>query len=84
MKFKYRQAVLDELTGHGILPDSDTEVEVVRDYLNALYLYEIRKLRSRMLAGEIPKKEYAGQVLALRKRYPILSIPVQFWMNNEE
>jgi hypothetical protein len=84
MKFKYRQAVLDELTGHGILPDSDTEVEFVRDYINALYLYEIRKLRSRMLAGEIPKKEYAGQVLVLRKRYPILSIPVQFWMNNEE
>ena len=81
---KYRQEVLNELIGHGILPGPDTAVEFVRDYINELYLYEIRKLRSRMLAGEIPKKAYAGKVLELRKRYPILSIPMQFWVSRED
>ena len=79
MALKYRPEVLNELLRHGILPDGETAVEFVRDYINELYLYEIRKLRGRMLAGEIPKQEYAGHVLQLRKRYPILSIPVQFW-----
>jgi hypothetical protein len=83
MSFKYRQEVLNELSRHGILPDGETSVEFVRDYINELYLFEIRKLRKRLLAGEIPKKEYAGHVLTLRKRYPILSIPVQFWTRED-
>ncbi len=84
MAMKYRQEILSEFTRHGILPDDETSVELIRDYINELYLYEIRKLRSRLLAGEFPKKAYAGRVLALRQRYPILSIPVQFWISSED
>jgi hypothetical protein len=84
MTSRYRQNVLEALAGHGILPEDDIPVEFVRDYVNDLYLYEIRKLRGRLLAGEIAKKDYAGKVLELRNRYPILSLPMQFWTTDED
>jgi hypothetical protein len=84
MTLQYRQNVLEALATHGILPDDDTAIEFVRDYINDLYLYEIRKLRGRLLAGEIAKKDHADRVLELRNRYPILSLPVQFWMIEDE
>jgi hypothetical protein len=36
-----------------------------------------------MLAGKIPKLEYAKTVEALQKRYPVLSLPVRFWIEGE-
>ncbi|HEY7544494.1 MAG TPA: hypothetical protein VID27_06415 [Blastocatellia bacterium] len=79
MAFKYRESVLDELARHGIAPRADTPPEMVRDFINDLYVYEIRQLKKRFRAGLIPKDDYAHEVLELRKRYPILSLPLQFW-----
>ncbi len=76
---RYRPDVLDQLARHGVRPAADTPPELARDFVSDLYRYEIRRLRDRLLAGRIAKVHYAGEVIALRKRYPVLSLPVRFW-----
>jgi hypothetical protein len=80
MGFKYRKPVLEELARHGVNPGEDTPPDLVRDYINGLYLVEIRSLRDRMKAGLIQKKDYAGRVAELRDRYPILALPTTLWI----
>lgn len=79
MAFRYKEKVLDELICHGISPREDTPPEMVREFINDLYVHEIRRLRKQMRAGLIPKQEYAGCVVELRKRYPLLSLPIEYW-----
>jgi hypothetical protein len=80
MPFKYKEGVLLELARHGIAPREDTSPQMVRDFINDLYVYEIRRLRKQMRAGLIPKEDYASHVIELRKRYPILSLPIEYWI----
>ena len=79
MAFKYRDSVLIELTRHGVEPREDTPPELVHDFVNDLYVYEIRALRRKQRAGQIPRQDYANHVKALRSRYPILSLPIKYW-----
>ncbi len=44
-----------------------------------LYKYEIKRLRGDLLDGRIRKVDYAGHVIELRRRYPLLSVPLQLW-----
>lgn len=80
MIFKYRDSVLDELARHGVAPRATTPPELVRDFVNDLYVYEIRALKAKLKAGQFPQSEYAGRVEQLRRRYPILSLPVHYWI----
>ncbi len=79
MEHKYRESVLSELSRHGIAPNSETPPDVVHDFVNDLYRYEIRALREKMRSGLIPKNRYASRVEELRKRYPVLSLPKDYW-----
>jgi hypothetical protein len=79
MSFKYRQPVLEELSRHGIVPDSETPPELAHQFVNDLYLFEIRSLRNKLLIGSVQKADYANLVAELRDRYPVLSLPVKFW-----
>lgn len=81
--FRYRETVLNELARHGIIPRDDTPPDVAHQFVTDLHLFEIRRLKKQMLAGEIPKDEYAKTVEALRRRYPILSLPVRFWIEGD-
>jgi hypothetical protein len=78
----YHQRILDELAGHGLIPGPETPPQPLRDAVRDLYKYEIRRLRDRLLAGDIPKREYAGHVIELRRRYWILSVPTVLWTDN--
>ncbi len=71
--------VLEALAGHGLRPRPDTPVEVLRGQVNDLYRYEIRALRTSLLAGAIPKSSYADAVRDLRRRYLLLSLPRELW-----
>ncbi len=77
--FEYRKEILEELARHGLRPTAATHPERVRLALRDLYLYEIRRLRDRCRSGEFPATELAARVIELRKRYPVLSIPVYRW-----
>jgi hypothetical protein len=78
-EYRYRQAVLEELLRHGVRPKTTTPPQLVMSFLSDLYRYEIRRLRSRLLAGEIRKSSYAGHIVDLRKRYPLLSLNTRSW-----
>ena len=79
MGFKYRITVLEELARHGVIPIDETPPGMVHQFVNDLYVLEIRMLKKQLLAGKIPKDQYAKHVENLRNRYPILSLPIWFW-----
>ncbi len=83
-EYRYQTWVLDALARHGARPTPSTTPERLRDFLNDLYRYEIRRLRSALLAGAFPKHEYYGRVVALRQRYPLLSVETRQWLAGEE
>ncbi len=76
----YRAEIVEQLALHGIRPKPTTRPELVREYLSHLYRYEIRRLRRRLLAGDFPKEQYLSRVVELRRRYPLLSIPIHLWI----
>jgi hypothetical protein len=79
MPYHYRDDVLERLRKHGICPKSTTRPEAVRELVNDLYRFELRRLRERLLRREFPTREYSGKVIELRKQYLLLSIPVAEW-----
>jgi hypothetical protein len=82
VSYRYHAHILDELAGHGLVPRPDTAPEFLRDAVSDLYRYEIRQLRLALLAQRIPKSEYAAHVIALRKRYLLLSVPLAQWLDS--
>ena len=80
MPGRYRPEIVAELALHGLQPKPDTPPERLREQINELYRFEIRKLRDRCRAGEFGTRELAGRVVELRKRYVLLSIPVAQWV----
>jgi hypothetical protein len=78
--YAYAPEALEVLAGHGLCPGPDTPPAAVREALNDLYRYEIRRLRRRLLAGAFPKAEYLEHVVGLRRRYWLLSVPVDKWV----
>ena len=71
--------IIEALAAHGLRPNADTPVARLREQINDLYRVEIRKLRDRCRAGEFPTTELAPRVVELRKRYLLLSIPIEQW-----
>jgi hypothetical protein len=80
MSYRYRPEVLDALARHGVVPLDDTPPSRVREHLNDLYRYEIRRLRASLLRGDVEKADYIDHVLILRGKYLLLSMPVGEWV----
>jgi hypothetical protein len=76
----FRREILDELARHGLRPRPDTSAARLREQINHLYRFEIRKLRERCRAGEFPIHDLSKHVIELRSRYILLSIPIQNWI----
>ncbi len=81
----YRSDVLAALLALGVQPRAATPPARVREFVNDLYTWELRRLRQRLLAGGFPKRDYAGRVEALRReRYWMLSLPLDAWTVNDK
>lgn len=80
MSYRYKPAVLEQLSAHGVRPTERTPPDLVRDFVSDLYRYELRALRARLLRGEIARTEYYGRVIAVRVRYPVLSLKPWQWV----
>jgi hypothetical protein len=75
-----KAAVSEELARHGVhARDAAATPASLRERLNDLYLEDVRLLRGRQVAGEIPLREYAAHVQALKERYPLLGLPLSAW-----
>ena len=83
MAHHYRRQVLKALEAHGVRPTSATPPALVHEFVNDLYRFELRRLRARQVRGEIPRADYAGHVVALRKRYLLVSLPLRHWTQAE-
>ncbi|HEY3883798.1 MAG TPA: hypothetical protein VGL62_01225 [Vicinamibacterales bacterium] len=81
--YRYAPEVLEALAEHGLRPLPDTAPARVREALSDLYRYEIRRLKQNLLLGRVSKPDYPSLVLALRKRYGLLSVPIVLWARPE-
>jgi hypothetical protein len=77
--WNYPDELLAALGAFGLAPGHATPPVVVRDALNDLYRYELRRMRERLRAGEIAKPDYLDMVIALRKKYWPLTLPLDGW-----
>jgi hypothetical protein len=78
-RYRYRPQVLEALAGHGVRPTATTRPELVHEFVSDLYRFELRRLRARQVRGEIPRREYSNHVVALRRRYLLVSVPLRHW-----
>lgn len=74
-----RAAVVEGLAAHGIASGPRDTPAALRGRLNDAYLQDVRRLRERQRSGDIPLVEYAGHVEALKRRYPLLGLPLSRW-----
>jgi len=74
-----RPRVLEALHAHGVEATSESAPAALRERLNDVYLEEVRRLKQRQQGGEIPLREYAGHVEALRESFALLGLPLDRW-----
>jgi hypothetical protein len=74
-----RAAVVEGLAAHGIASGPRDTPAALRERLNDAYLEDVRRLRERQRSGDIPLAEYASHVEALKRRYPLLGLPLSRW-----
>jgi hypothetical protein len=79
-EFRYREDVLEALWRYGVHPTTHTPPALVHEYVSDLYRFEIRRLRSRLLRQEFPRREYATRVVELRMRYQVISLRPREWV----
>ena len=79
MPYHYRPAVIEALAAHGVQPTPATRPELVHEFVSDLYRFELRRLRARQVRGDIPRREYSQHVIALRRQYLLVSVPLRQW-----
>lgn len=79
--YRYRPEVIEQLWLHGVHPGPGTRPQLVFDFVNDLYRYELRRLRDRLVRGEIPKPGYYDRVVELRRKYPLVSFTPELWVD---
>ena len=84
IRYRYRPDVLADLWRHGVQPRETTPPELVRGFVNDLYRYELRKLRDRLLVGEIARAAYSDVVVETRNRYRVLALKARHWLISQE
>ena len=62
MAYRYQPVILEELARFGVFPTEDTPPSLVHEFINDLYRFELRRLRQRLVSGEIEKAEYSSHV----------------------
>ena len=81
--FRYRGEIIDALWRHGVHPTEHTRPGLAHEFVSDLYRHELRRLRRRLLGHEFPKREYAEHVIALRKRYRLISMRAAEWLERQ-
>lgn len=79
VSYRYRPEVLEALARHGLAPQAQTSPQLLRDAINDLYRFEIRRLRRQLLRGAFARADYVPRVIDLRGKYLLLSMPMDEW-----
>lgn len=85
MPRRFREEVKVELARFGVVPGPGSDPAKLRDFLNALYVFEIReqKLRRQELErvlGPQPLDAYSAGVQGLKRKYALLQLPPCLWL----
>ena len=80
MTYRYKADVLEWLWRHGVQPRETTPPQLVHDFVNDLYRYELRRLRDRLRGGVVRKTDYFQHVVELRRKYPLVSLKAHQWL----
>ena len=80
MEYRYRSEVIEQLWRHGVHPTPNTPPHLVHEFVSDLYRYELRRLRNRLVRGEVPKRGYYDHVVQLRLKYPLVSFKAELWL----
>ena len=83
MPYRYKPEVLEQLLLHGVRPTPDTPPDLVHEFVNDLYRYELRRLRQALVSGAIPRAGYYDRVVELRRKYPLVSIKPHLWIADD-
>ena len=78
--YRYRRDVLEQLEVHGVRPTPGTRPELVHEFVSDLYRFELRRLRQALVTRTIPKAGYYDRVVELRRKYPLISLKPQQWL----
>jgi hypothetical protein len=82
MPYRYHPVILEELARLGVFPTERTPPALVHEFVSDLYRFELRRLRARLVRGEIAKPDYSSRVIDLRRRYPLVSIRAADWVTS--
>jgi hypothetical protein len=79
MAWTYPPEFIESLAALGLAPTPLTPPALVRDALNDLYRYELRRERDRLRRGQLVRSRYLEVVIALRRKYWLLTLPTAAW-----
>ena len=79
-EYRYHAEVRELLWRCGVSPTASTPPALVHEFVSDLYRFELRRLRDRLVRREIPKAGYADRVVALRRRYLLVSLNPDRWV----
>lgn len=87
--YRYHPHVLAALEHHGLRPGPTTDPRDAYELLKAIYTFEIREMKLRRrekerVLGPQPLDDYRRELRALQRRYPILKIPPQHWVEGSD
>ena len=77
--YHYPPELAEALLALGLSPRSTTPPAFAREAIDELYKFELRRLRDRHRAGEVARDHYLDHVIALRKKYWMLTLPLAAW-----
>lgn len=75
----YPPELADAIRALGFAPTTATPPAFTRAAVDDLYRYELRRLRDRQRADATPRASYLARVVALRKKYWMLTLPLPVW-----
>ena len=78
-RWTYPPEFVQTLASLGLAPRASTPPALVRDAVDELYKFELKRLRGRYLRGGVAKADLAGQVIRLRQKYWLLTLPQGAW-----
>ena len=79
MSWSYPPELLTAPAPLGLAPTAATPPVLAREAVDELYKYELRRLRDQLRAGQVERSSYLARVIALRKKYWVLSLPLSAW-----
>ena len=79
LTWRYPTQLREALGRLGLDPKPQTPPVFARSAVNDLYRYELRRLRDRHKAGLVAREPFRDAVIALRKKYWVLTLQIQAW-----